>query len=142
MFLGEVTHSLDAKGRVVLPARYREQLGEGAVMAKGLDGCLAIYPAETFERVAARVRKQAKQGSERRWATRAFFGGAVELSPDKQGRVAIPQHLRDFARLERDVVLVGNYRWIEVWDAGRYHERQPEADASIADPTDFDDFGM
>ena len=94
MFLGEHQHSLDAKGRVILPARFRDQLEGGAVMAKALDGCLAVYPVEEFQRVAANLREKRARGATERQAARSYFSGAVEIAPDKQGRVAVPQHLR------------------------------------------------
>ena len=101
MFLGEHQHSLDAKGRVILPARFRDQLEDGAVMAKALDGCLAVYPVEEFQRVAANLQDARSRGATERQAARSYFSGAVEITPDKQGRVAIPAHLRTFAELER-----------------------------------------
>src|SRR4029079_4099201 len=105
MFLGEHTHSLDAKGGVILPALFRDQLEGGAVMAKALDGCLAVYPVDEFHRVAANLREARARGATERQAARTYFAGAVEIAPDKQGRVAVPQHLRTFANLERDVIV-------------------------------------
>lgn len=122
MFLGEYQHSLDAKGRVILPRKFRAVLEGGAVMAKALDGCLAVYPAEEFEQVAERVRTKALEGQTERQAARSFFAGAVDVTPDKQGRVAVPATLREFAGLERDVVVVGNLHHVEIWDAERWRE--------------------
>ena len=123
MFLGEYQHSLDAKGRVILPARFRDQLEGGAVMAKALDGCLAVYPDR---RVPARGRQPAgspvERGARERQAARTFFAGAVEITPDKQGRVAIPQHLREYAGLDREVIVAGNFDHIEIWDAATFRE--------------------
>jgi MraZ protein len=142
MFLGEHQHSLDAKGRVILPARFRDQLEGGAVMAKALDGCLAVYPTEEFERVASNARESAQRGASERQAARALFSGAVEITPDKQGRVAVPQHLREFAGLTREVIVAGMYTRIEIWDAQRFRELDREGDASILAATDIPDFGM
>src|SRR6185295_6515226 len=102
MFLGEHQHSLDAKGRVILPARFRDQLEGGAVMARALDGCLAVYPAAEFERVASKLAVARERGTRERQAARSYFAGAAEFAADKQGRVAIPQHLREYAHLERE----------------------------------------
>jgi MraZ protein len=142
MFLGEHQHSLDAKGRVILPARFRDQLEQGAVMAKALDGCLAVYPMEEFQRVADRARELAQRGPRERQAARALFAGATEFVPDKQGRVAVPQHLREFAGLTRDVIVAGVYHRIEIWDAQKFRELDRAGDASILDATDLPDFGM
>jgi MraZ protein len=97
---------------------------------------------EEFERVAANAREQAARGPRERQAARALFSGAIEFVPDKQGRVAVPQHLREFAGLTRDVIVAGMYSRIEVWDAGRFRELDREGDASILSAADIPDFGM
>src|SRR5215210_7265772 len=104
MFLGEFQHAVDPKGRVILPSRFRDGLGEGGYLAKQLDGCLAIWTPEEFETVAAEMREKARRGPTERNAARSFFSGAVDVAPDRQGRIAIPPHLREFAGLEREVV--------------------------------------
>jgi len=142
VFLGEHQHSLDAKGRVILPARFRDQLEHGAVMAKALDGCLAVYPMDEWERVAEKARELAQRGARERQAARALAAGAVEIVPDKQGRVAVPQHLREFAGLTRDVIVAGMFNRIEIWDAQRFRELDREGDASILSATEIPDFGM
>jgi MraZ protein len=140
MFLGEHQHSLDAKGRVILPARFREQLEEGAVMARALDGCLAVYPASEFDRVARKLRDARERGARERQAARAFFSGAVEITPDKQGRVAIPPQLREYAGLERDVIVAGSFDHIEIWDAQRFHDSDRAGIASIVEGEGIADF--
>jgi MraZ protein len=142
MFLGEHQHSLDAKGRVILPARFRDQLESGAVMAKALDGCLAVYPLEEFQRVAENARELAQRGPRERQAARALFSSAVDFVPDKQGRVAVPQHLREFAGLTREVIVAGMFHRIEIWDAQRFRELDREGDASILSAEEIPDFGM
>jgi MraZ protein len=142
MFLGEHQHSLDAKGRVILPARFRDQLEHGAVMAKALDGCLAVYPMEEFQRVAENARELAQRGPKERQAARALFASAVDFVPDKQGRVAVPSHLREFAGLQRDVIVAGMYHRIEIWDAQRFRELDREGDASILSAEELPDLGM
>ena len=90
MFLGEFQHSLDTKGRVILPAKYRDQLADGAFVTKGKGGCLSVFTPEEFEQVATQIREQSKRGPKELNAARVFFGGASEIQPDKQGRVALP----------------------------------------------------
>lgn len=114
-FLGEYQHALDAKGRFILPARLRDQLGEVAYVTSEEDGCLALWRPEEFEMKASEIQNRARAGE--RHVQRAFFAGAMEANPDRQGRVAIPQGLREFAGLERDIVVVGLFDHIEVWDA-------------------------
>jgi len=140
MFLGEHQHSLDAKGRVILPARFRDQLEDGAVMAKALDGCLAVYPVDEFHRVAANLREARARGATERQAARSYFSGAVEITPDRQGRVAVPQHLREYAGLDREVIVVGGFDHIEIWNAQRFRERDAEGIASMVAGEGINDF--
>ena len=133
MFLGEYQHSLDAKGRVILPARFREQLEGGAVMAKGLDGCVAVYPPTEFQRLAQTLTSARERGVRERQAARTFFAGAEPMAPDRQGRVTIPQTLRDYAHLERDVVVAGGFDHIEIWDAQAFRARNAEGMAAMAE---------
>jgi MraZ protein len=140
MFLGEHQHSLDAKGRVILPARFREQLEGGAVMTKALDGCLAVYPNAEFEALAEKLRETRGRGARERQAARTLAWGSVEITPDKQGRVAIPQPLREYAALERDVIVAGNFDHIEIWDASRFREHERIGTASIVEGEGIDDF--
>ncbi|HUF33377.1 MAG TPA: division/cell wall cluster transcriptional repressor MraZ [Acidimicrobiales bacterium] len=131
MFLGTHGHSLDMKGRVILPSKFRDQLAEGAVITKVLDGCLAIYTAEEFEKVAQEMQESAKRGATERNVVRSFAGGAAEVDPDKQGRITIPSSLREFAHLDRDVVVAGVFNRIEIWDATKWGEVNQEGEASL-----------
>ena len=142
MFLGEFQHSLDIKGRVILPARYRDQLAEGAYVTKGRGGCLSVFTAEDFEIVASEVREQSKQGATQLNAARAFFSGAQEVRPDKQGRVALPQNLRDYAGLTREVVVAGVFSRIEIWDRDRWLELDRVGAQALTDSDDLPEFGI
>jgi len=140
MFLGEYQHSLDEKGRIILPAKFREQLEGGAVMGRGLDGCLTVYPPVEFRRHAEKLVDLREQGATKRQAARTFFSGATDFIPDRQGRVAIPPHLREYAGLEREVVVAGAYNRFEIWDAQRYRERDAEGAARILEGEGLDEF--
>lgn len=122
MFYGEFEHSLDAKGRVILPAEIRELLGEKGFMTKVLDGCLAIYRPEEFEKVQAAVQEYGKRGRKERNVARTFSAGTRPITPDKQGRVPIPPQLRHFAELDGDVKVIGNTNRVEIWNAARWDE--------------------
>ena len=141
MFLGEYQHSLDAKGRVILPAKFRDQLEGGAFITKG-DGCLFVYTPEEFEAVATQMREQAKLNRVRREAARTFFAGAIEIQPDKQGRVAIPQHLREYARFDRDVTVAGVFSRIEIWDSAAWRDRERAGDEALSDTEELPDIGI
>ena len=130
-FLGEFQHSLDAKGRVILPVEFREPFVTGAVLTKVLDGCLAVYSEGEFEMLAEKVRERARAGARQRQASRAWFASARPFVPDKQGRFAIPQALREFAHLERDVMVLGQDQRVELWNPVRWREVEAAAQADI-----------
>ena len=142
MFLGEFQHSLDTKGRVILPARYRDQLAEGAYVTKGRGGCLSVFTPEDFEDVASQVRDQSKRGAKELNAARVFFSGALEVKPDKQGRVALPQNLREYAGLTREVVVAGVFSRIEIWDRDRWLELDRVGAQALTDSDDLPEFGI
>jgi len=122
-FFGEDSHALDPKGRIILPARFRERLADAFVTSE-ID-CLGLWPRHAFLVRAEEMNRRAKSGDETDSDVASFFfSGAREASPDKQGRVAIPSHLREFAGLERDVVIVGAYDHVEVWDASTWHDKK------------------
>jgi MraZ protein len=141
-FLGEYQHSLDAKGRVILPAEFREPLANGAVLTKVLDGCLGVYSREGFEEMAEQVRVSARRGPRERRAARSWFSAARPFTPDKQGRVAIPQTLRDYAGLERDVMVLGVDNRIELWHPARWREQEAEGQADISSGEGLADVGF
>jgi MraZ protein len=141
-FLGEYQHALDAKGRVILPAEFREPLAEGAVLTKVLDGCLAVFSREGFEQMAERVRENARRGERERRAARSFFSAARPFTPDKQGRVAIPQTLREYAGLERDVMVLGVDNRVELWNPVRWREQDSQGQADIASGEGLSDVGF
>lgn len=124
MFLGEYQHTLDAKGRIILPSRFRARLAEGCVLTRGQETCLVVYPREEFDRISESL-SRARQGSpEARALGRQFFSGAHEEEPDKQGRVMVPEHLRSYAHLEKEVAVIGVGNRIEIWDRATWEDEQ------------------
>jgi MraZ protein len=133
MFLGEYQHALDAKGRVILPAKFRDQLESGGFVTSEVDGCLAVWTPAEFDVKAAEIKERARAGGPAgRDQLRAFFGGAVEAMPDRQGRIAIPQHLREFASLDRDVVVAGMFDHLEIWDVEAWRAKKRAGEAGLA----------
>ncbi len=120
MFMGEYAHSIDAKGRLIIPAKFREQLGEQFVVTKGVDGCLYVYSNEEWANIEEKFRSVNHTTSDARKFMRFFFAGAATCEIDKQGRILIPSVLREFAGLEKDVTFVGVLTKIEIWDTKRY----------------------
>ncbi len=122
MFMGEYSHTIDPKGRLIVPAKFREQLGSEFVLTKGLDGCLYGYSYEEWHKFEEHFQNLGSMTSNVRKLTRFFFASACNLEIDKQGRVLIPANLREFAGLSKDVVLAGNLNRIEVWDKQKWDE--------------------
>ena len=118
MLTGEYQYSVDPKGRINFPAKLREELGMKFIITKGLDNCLFVYSAAEWEKLGERISKL--QMSKSRGLQRFFFAGAAEVEPDKQGRVLIPQNLREYASLEKDVVIVGVYSRAEIWNKEKW----------------------
>lgn len=120
MLTGQYAHSLDTKGRVNFPSRLREELGMRFIITRGLDNCLFVYSMEEWERLAAKLKELPISKSAP--LNRFFFAGAAEVEPDKQGRVLLPAHLREFAGLDKDIVIAGVSNRAEIWDAARWEE--------------------
>ena len=143
MFVGKSEHSLDPKGRLVLPAKYRDQLADGGYVVEGIDGCLAIYTTEEFQTVATDMEAKARRGALERNVARSFAAGAEEINPDKQGRVALPAGLREYAGLDERVVIIGALNRLEVWDSAKWAELQAEARRHLSDATPgLEDMGI
>jgi MraZ protein len=129
MFLGEYRHTLDAKGRMAIPARFRAELEEGLVVTRGLDTCLHIYPESEWLPLAQKLSSLPTSEPAVRALRRIFFTGAFASSMDKQGRILIPQALRDYAKLDGEVVVAGVNTFIEVWSSGLWQEEIPQAES-------------
>ncbi len=114
-FIGEYNHTIDTKGRVIIPLRFREELGEKFYLSKGLDGCLWIHPMEEWQQFRASLRELSAIDEDSRLFKRFFLSGATECELDKQGRILIPGPLRTYAKLIKDVVVTGLDNRIEVW---------------------------
>jgi MraZ protein len=128
MFMGEYHHSIDEKGRMIIPAKFREALGTTFVMTRGLDHCLFVYPMSEWSVLEQKLKSLSLMKSDARAFTRFFFSGAVECELDKQGRVNIPSNLREHAKLDKDCVVIGVSNRVEVWskEAWESYFRQSE----------------
>ena len=120
LFLGTHAPRLDEKGRLFLPAKYRDALAEGLVITKGQERCLYVWPAEEFVRVTEAMRAAPVTSKAARDYMRVFFAGASDEVPDKQGRVTIPPALREYAGLDRECVVIGASTRLEIWDAAAW----------------------
>ncbi|NLL79675.1 MAG: division/cell wall cluster transcriptional repressor MraZ [Clostridiales bacterium] len=120
MFMGEYNHTIDAKGRLIIPSKFRESLGEAFVVTKGLDGCLFVYDEEEWKRLEEILKNLPLNSKDARQLVRFFLAGAMEAEVDKQGRILLPSNLREYAGLEKDVVLIGVASRVEIWSKERY----------------------
>ncbi|MBE5855238.1 MAG: division/cell wall cluster transcriptional repressor MraZ [Lachnospiraceae bacterium] len=120
MFMGEYEHNTDAKGRLIIPAKFREGLTDRFVVTKGLDGCLFAYAPDEWARVEEGLRNIPLTNKNGRAFIRFFFAGAAEVEVDKQGRILIPSNLREYAGIEKEVVSVGVNTKVEIWSKERY----------------------
>ena len=122
MFMGEYGHSLDPKGRLIIPSKFREALGERFVITRRLDPCLCVYDMEDWERFVSELSSSTYNVKKQRQLVRFFLSGANEAEPDRQGRVLIPSNLREAAGIDREVVLVGVGSRIEIWSRDKWEE--------------------
>jgi len=133
LFLGTHTPRLDDKGRLILPAKFRDELAGGVVITKGQERCLYVFPSAEFDRIAAQLHEQPMTHKAARAYSRVFFASAHDEVPDRQGRVTIPGHLRDYAGLDRDLVVIGASSRVEVWDKQSWETYLADSEDAFAD---------
>ncbi|WP_182354600.1 division/cell wall cluster transcriptional repressor MraZ [Flaviflexus huanghaiensis] len=133
MFLGTYEPKLDDKGRVILPAKYREQLAGGLVITRGQEHCLYVFKVEDFMHMQEDARKAPLSNREARNYLRVFLSGAVDQEPDKQGRINIPANLRTYAGLERDLAVIGAGNRVEIWNSQSWARFLEEQEAAFAE---------
>ena len=132
MFIGEYTHNLDDKGRLAIPVKFRRDLSKGAVVTRGLDNCLFLYTKTEWEKLAEKLATLPISQSNSRAFSRLMLAGAMDVEVDKQGRVVLPEYLREFAGLKKNVVLAGLYNRAEIWDEEKWkaYKNQTEANSN------------
>lgn len=122
MLIGEFEHSLDAKGRLIMPSKLREDIGEKFIITKGLDGCLFAFSIEEWKNFEQKLRTLPISNKDARAFSRFFFAGAIDCEIDKQGRFLITSNLREFAGLSKDVIIVGMDSRIEIWSKEKWEK--------------------
>jgi len=130
LFLGEYRHSIDKKGRLIVPAGFRPGLGSQFIMTRGLDHCLFVYPADEWQTLEEKLRLLPMTRKDARAFVRFLFSGATACEMDKQGRVLIPANLREYAGLGKDVVVIGVSNRVEIWDAENWNAYAAGAEES------------
>lgn len=122
MFIGEFHHTLDDKGRLAVPVKFRAELAQGAVVTRGLDRSLFLYPKEEWEKLAAKIAALPLSQADTRAFARLMLAGAMDVDIDKSGRITIPEYLRQYAGLLKDAVVTGLYDRVEIWDEKAWDE--------------------
>ena len=133
MFIGEYQHILDPKNRVIMPSKFREKLGDSFVMTKGLDNCLFIYSSKEWSIVEDKLKSLPMTNKDARAFVRFFFAGACECELDKQGRIVMPNHLKDYAKIDKELVIIGVSTRIEIWSKEEWNKFNSDANISYED---------
>ncbi len=136
MFLGTHTPRLDEKGRLFLPAKYRDELAPGLVITKGQERCLYVFPLPEFDRITEALRAAPVTAKSVRDYSRVFFASASDETPDKQGRVTIPPALREYAGLQRDCVVIGANTRLEIWDSEAWTSYLDQQEDAFSDASE------
>ena len=133
MFMGEFQHNIDVKGRMIVPAKFREGLGSQFIVTRGLDKCLFIYPMQEWQEVEEKLKKLPLTKKDARAFTRFFFSGAIECEVDKQGRINLPQTLRTYADLDKECIVIGVSNRVELWAKDVWDTYFAESEESFAE---------
>ncbi|CAN5173021.1 division/cell wall cluster transcriptional repressor MraZ [soil metagenome] len=136
MFLGTYAPKLDDKGRIILPAKFRDELSSGVVMTRGQEHCIYVFSAREFETLHDKIRQAPVTSKQARDYLRVLLSGASAENPDSQHRVTVPAPLRTYAGLERDLVVIGAGTRAEIWDAGAWETYLAEQEAAFADTSE------
>lgn len=133
MFIGEYSHNIDEKGRLAVPVKFREELKGGAVVTKGLDGCLFLYTMEEWKKLAEKLSALPISQANTRAFARLMLAGAMDVTLDKQGRIVLPEYLRKFVGITKKVVINGLYNRLEIWDADAWEAYRVKTEAGSED---------
>lgn len=133
MFIGEYQHSIDEKGRIALPTKFRSALAEGAVVTRGLDDCLFVYPMKEWQELATKLANLPISQKNTRAFARLMLAGAMDVTLDRQGRIVVPDYLRRYAQMQKKVVIAGLYNRLELWDEAAWEKYRAGTEKSSGD---------
>lgn len=131
VFIGEYNHTIDDKGRLAIPVKFRQDLAKGAVVTRGLDASLFLFPKEEWDKLAAKLANLPLGQSNTRAFARLMLAGAMDVEVDKQGRIVLPEYLRQYAGIKKSVVLAGLYTRLELWDEEKWEEYKRETEKDV-----------
>lgn len=130
MFIGEYNHSVDTKGRLSIPSKFRDELGENFIVTKGMDNCLFVYPIDEWKVLENKLKQLPMTNRDARAFVRFFFAGATECEFDNQGRIRIPTNLREHAMIEKEAVIIGVATRLEIWSLDQWNQYNNDANLS------------
>lgn len=133
MLIGEYKHTIDTKKRMALPAKFRKELGAEVIITRGLDNCLTVYPLKEWETISDKLGKLPEAQLEARGFVRIKLGGAMAVELDQLGRILIPEYLKQYAGLAKNVVICGLYNRLEIWDAEKWSTYKDKAEREVGD---------
>lgn len=133
MFIGEYRHTIDTKKRLALPAKFRKELGKTVIITRGLDNCLIIYPLKEWQVMSDKLGKLPLSQTEARGFARVMLSGAMSVGLDRLGRILIPEYLKDYANLKKNVVVCGLYNRLEIWDAQSWKVYEKKMEKGVED---------
>lgn len=133
MFIGEYKHTIDQKKRLAIPAKFRKDLGAGAVITRGLDNCLTLYTQQEWTRMADKLGNLPAGQLEARGFARVMLAGAMEVEFDQLGRILIPDYLKNYASLKKNVIVAGLFNRLEIWDQEKWEEYKQKAEKEVGD---------
>lgn len=141
MFLGEFVHTIDDKGRLTIPAKFRGELATGLVITRGFERNLMVFALDGWQTLADTIARRPLSDEDMRAFRRRVFSGAMDLTPDRQGRIVLPAYLREFAQIDTEVVVAGMYNYVEIWNAVAWQSVRAAVEDSD-DATRWDDLGI
>ena len=133
MLIGEYKHTIDAKKRLAIPAKFRKELGKGAVLTRGLDNCLALYPQKEWKTMADKLSKLPHGQTDARGFNRIILAGAADVEFDSLGRILVPDYLKEYAGLGKNIVIAGVYNRLEIWDELKWQEYKNNVEKDVGD---------
>jgi MraZ protein len=133
MFLGEYSYNIDEKKRLAVPAKFRQKLGKKAVITRGLDNCLFLYPIKEWEKYAEKLSKLPTSQADARGYSRIMLAGAMEVDLDALGRILVPDYLKQYASLNKKVIIAGLYNRVEIWDEDKWNAYKQQTESEAGD---------
>ena len=133
MFIGEYSYTIDSKKRMAIPSRFRKELGKKAVITRGIDNCLVVYPMKEWENLAKKLGSLPATQVDARKFSRIMLSGAMDVNLDNLGRILLPDYLKDYASLKKNIVICGLFNRLEIWDADRWQEYKKKTEMSVGD---------